>query len=32
MENAYILSIPLTTDARWGLNWGELKPISEYRE
>ncbi len=32
MENAYTLSIPLTTDARWGVNWGEMKPISEYRE
>jgi len=32
MENAYTLSIPLTTDARWGLNWGDLKPISEYKE
>ena len=32
MENAYTLSIPLTTDARWGLNWGDMKPISEYRE
>ena len=27
MENAYHLSIPLTTDARWGLNWGDMKPI-----
>jgi DNA polymerase-1 len=27
MENAYLMSIPLTTDARWGTNWDELKPI-----
>jgi DNA polymerase I len=32
MENASTLSIPLTTEARWGVNWGELKPIAEYRE
>jgi len=32
MENAYHLSIPLTTDARWGVNWGDMKPVSEYRE
>ena len=24
MENAYRMSIPLTTDARWGTNWDEL--------
>jgi len=29
MENAYPISIPLTTEARWGTNWDELKPISE---
>jgi len=29
MENAYSLSIPLLTDARYGKNWGELKPLSE---
>ena len=28
MENAYMLSIPLTTDARWGTNWDELQPIA----
>jgi DNA polymerase I len=28
MENAYPLSIPLTTDARWGTNWDELQPIA----
>jgi DNA polymerase-1 len=27
MEQAYPLSIPLTTDARWGWNWGELQPL-----
>jgi DNA polymerase-1 len=27
MENAYRLSIPLTTDARWGMNWDELQPM-----
>jgi DNA polymerase-1 len=27
MENAYTLSIPLLTDARYGKNWGELKPL-----
>ena len=28
MENAYSLSIPLTTEARWGTNWADLKPLS----
>ncbi len=28
MENAYPLSIPLTTEARWGLNWDEMKPVA----
>jgi len=28
MEEAYPLSIPLLTDARFGTNWGELKPLS----
>ena len=28
MENAYTLSIPLLTDARWGKNWGEMQPVS----
>ncbi len=28
MENAYLLSIPLTTDARWGTNWDELQPVT----
>ncbi|MFH2102316.1 MAG: DNA polymerase I [Chloroflexota bacterium] len=27
MEDAYPLSIPLTTDARWGSDWDELQPI-----
>ncbi len=27
MEQAYPLSIPLTTDARWGRNWDELQPL-----
>ncbi len=29
MENAYTLSIPLSTEARWGLNWGSLQPVEE---
>ena len=32
MENAFTLNIPLTTDARWGLNWGEMNPIADFRE
>jgi len=28
MENSYLMSIPLTTDARWGMNWDELQPIA----
>jgi DNA polymerase-1 len=28
MENAYPLNIPLTTEARWGTNWDELKPLA----
>jgi DNA polymerase I-like protein with 3'-5' exonuclease and polymerase domains len=27
MEQAYPLSIPLTTEARWGTNWDEMKPL-----
>lgn len=27
MESAYQISIPLSTEARWGLNWDELQPI-----
>ncbi|MBN1537898.1 MAG: DNA polymerase I [Anaerolineales bacterium] len=29
MENAYTISIPLRTEARFGKNWGELKTITE---
>jgi DNA polymerase-1 len=28
MENAYPMSIPLTTEARWGTNWDELQPVA----
>ncbi len=28
MENAYQISIPLSTEARWGLNWDELQPVN----
>jgi DNA polymerase-1 len=27
MENAYPIGIPLTTEARWGLNWDEIQPL-----
>jgi DNA polymerase-1 len=27
MENAYPLSIPLLTEARYGKNWGDMEPI-----
>jgi DNA polymerase-1 len=27
MENAYPLSIPLTSEARWGTNWDELQSL-----
>ncbi|MDQ2692381.1 MAG: DNA polymerase, partial [Chloroflexota bacterium] len=27
MANAYPLSIPLSTEARYGTNWGETNPI-----
>ena len=27
MENAYLLSILLTTETRWGTDWDELKPV-----
>lgn len=27
MENAYRMGIPLTTEARWGMNWDEMKPV-----
>lgn len=28
MEDAYALSIPLSTEARWGLNWGEMSALA----
>jgi len=31
MEDAYSLSIPLATDARSGVNWGELEPVKAAR-
>ncbi len=31
MENAYPLSIPLTTEARWGSNWDEMQPLDVTR-
>lgn len=31
MENAYPLSIPLLTEARWGKNWGEMSPLEPIR-
>ncbi len=30
MERAYVLSVPLLTDARWGKNWGDLQPLSTF--
>ena len=27
MENAFVLSIPLVTEARSGYNWGEMQTI-----
>ena len=27
MENAYPLEIPLTSEARWGMNWDDMKPV-----
>jgi DNA polymerase-1 len=29
LEEAYPLSIPLTTDARWGQNWGEMQEFKD---
>jgi DNA polymerase-1 len=29
MENAYPISIPLTTDASWGTDWDDLKPVAD---
>jgi len=31
MELAYPLSIPLLTEAKWGQNWEEMFPLSEYK-
>jgi DNA polymerase-1 len=31
MEGAYPLSIPLSTEARWGYNWGEMQAMGEER-
>ncbi len=30
MEEAYPLEIPLLTEARWGINWGEMEPLSTF--
>lgn len=30
METAFPLSIPLITDASWGINWGSLKSLVEF--
>ncbi len=27
MENAYHITIPLKTEASWGINWGNLNPL-----
>jgi DNA polymerase-1 len=27
MEEAYCLSVPLKTEARYGLNWGEMNVV-----
>jgi DNA polymerase-1 len=32
MEMTFTLSIPLTTEARWGKNWGQMKPLAEYQQ
>jgi len=29
MESAYQLSVPLSTEARWGKNWGEMSVIED---
>ena len=31
MSEAYPLSVPLLTDARWGLNWGNLRPLADFK-
>jgi DNA polymerase I-like protein with 3'-5' exonuclease and polymerase domains len=30
MGEAYPLSVPLLTEARWGQNWGNLRPLTEF--
>lgn len=30
MTEAYPLKVPLLTDARWGENWGALRPLDEF--
>jgi DNA polymerase-1 len=30
MQDAYQVSVPLTTDARFGCNWGNLEPLSTF--
>jgi DNA polymerase-1 len=32
METAYVLDIPLQTDAHFGTNWGQLKPVTVFGE
>jgi DNA polymerase I-like protein with 3'-5' exonuclease and polymerase domains len=27
MEHAHQMSIPLSTEARWGMNWDEMKAV-----
>jgi DNA polymerase-1 len=29
MENAYTLSVPLKTEAKSGVNWGEMEPLHD---
>ena len=29
MENAYQLSIPLETEAKYGKNWGAMEPVTD---
>ncbi len=31
METAYQLSIPLSTDSRWGTNWGEMASLDSFK-
>lgn len=30
MDSAYSLNVPLQTEARWGQNWGNLRPLKEF--